>query len=301
VNGGVRGGGGGFGNDHFQTLAPFQHANPNPSQLNYSTYTPNSAPPTQTNFPPLYNASHAPQPTYLPYGNPSNPQDAYQHQSNGPFDGASQADFMGGAIFGERTDSSGVRLLTVGQLVPREAQQHVEQSADQHSLTYSFDNNRYGDSSWANPLPNSHPRPHDYVSPKESDTPGGDSPHSSRTKPIGSADTTTVASGPSSDSPFGTLELPSASSRPPNTVRVRRSTYVPGWSAPPRVLVVDDDSVNAKLSSKFLEVFGCTTDVAVDGIGAVNKMNLEKYDRTSRCPTFRFELKRTRSHVIVPF
>lgn len=61
-------------------------------------------------------------------------------------------------------------------------------------------------------------------------------------------------------------------------LRVRRSTFVPGWSVPPRVLLVDDDAVTRKLSSKFLQIFGCTTDVAVDGVGAVNKMNLEKYD-----------------------
>jgi hypothetical protein len=62
------------------------------------------------------------------------------------------------------------------------------------------------------------------------------------------------------------------------TLRVRRSTFVPGWAVPPRVLLVDDDTVTRKLSSKFLQVFGCTTDVAVDGVGAVNKMNLERYD-----------------------
>ncbi|KAJ6620336.1 HSF-type DNA-binding-domain-containing protein [Mycena sp. CBHHK59/15] len=70
------------------------------------------------------------------------------------------------------------------------------------------------------------------------------------------------------------------SSSPPQTqtLRVRRSTFVPGWAVPPRVLLVDDDAVSRKLSSKFLQVFGCTIDVAVDGVGAVNKMNLEKYD-----------------------
>ena len=61
-------------------------------------------------------------------------------------------------------------------------------------------------------------------------------------------------------------------------LRVRRSAYVPGWAVPPRVLLVEDDAVSRKLSSKFLQVFGCTIDVAVDGVGAVNKMNLEKYD-----------------------
>jgi len=61
-------------------------------------------------------------------------------------------------------------------------------------------------------------------------------------------------------------------------LRVRRSTFVPGWAVPPRVLLVDDDAVSRRLSSKFLKVFGCTTDVAVDGVAAVDKMNLEKYD-----------------------
>ncbi|RDB22908.1 Transcription factor SKN7 [Hypsizygus marmoreus] len=72
----------------------------------------------------------------------------------------------------------------------------------------------------------------------------------------------------------------SSSSSASNTqkLRVRRSTFVPGWAVPPRVLLVDDDAVSRKLSSKFLQVFGCTIDVAVDGVGAVNKMNLEKYD-----------------------
>lgn len=63
-----------------------------------------------------------------------------------------------------------------------------------------------------------------------------------------------------------------------NKLRVRRSTFVPGWTVSPRVLLVDDDAVSRKLGSKFLQVFGCTIDVAVDGVGAVNKMNLEKYD-----------------------
>lgn len=63
-----------------------------------------------------------------------------------------------------------------------------------------------------------------------------------------------------------------------STVRGRRSTLVPGWSVPPRVLLVDDDEVCRRLSSKFLQVFGCTIDYAVDGMSAVNKMNLEKYD-----------------------
>ncbi|KAH9955243.1 hypothetical protein BC827DRAFT_884141 [Russula dissimulans] len=83
--------------------------------------------------------------------------------------------------------------------------------------------------------------------------------------------------------PSSTTANPTVSTfeaRPPSvqTLRVRRSAYVPGWAVPPRVLLVEDDAVSRKLSSKFLQVFGCTIDVAVDGVGAVNKMNLEKYD-----------------------
>ena len=53
---------------------------------------------------------------------------------------------------------------------------------------------------------------------------------------------------------------------------------MPGWAVPPRVLLVEDDTVCRKLSSKFLEKFGCQIDVAVDGVSAVNKMNAQKYD-----------------------
>ena len=78
--------------------------------------------------------------------------------------------------------------------------------------------------------------------------------------------------------------------RPPSvqTLRVRRSAYVPGWAVPPRVLLVEDDAVSRKLSSKFLQVYGCTIDVAVDGVGAVNKMNLEKYDLVLMVRVFPF-------------
>ena len=80
--------------------------------------------------------------------------------------------------------------------------------------------------------------------------------------------------------------------RPPSvqTLRVRRSAYVPGWAVPPRVLLVEDDAVSRKLSSKFLQVYGCTIDVAVDGVGAVNKMNLEKYDLVLMVRFFPFRL-----------
>ncbi|KAJ1018827.1 hypothetical protein NDA16_004632 [Ustilago loliicola] len=63
-----------------------------------------------------------------------------------------------------------------------------------------------------------------------------------------------------------------------NLLRVRRNTFELGWTVPPHVLLVDDDEVCRRLSSKFLQVFGCSIDYAVDGMSAVNKMNQEKYD-----------------------
>ena len=80
----------------------------------------------------------------------------------------------------------------------------------------------------------------------------------------------------SSDSSSSPVSVSGGSSS--QKLRVRRSTFVPGWAVPPRVLLVDDDAVSRRLSSKFLKVFGCTTDVAMDGVAAVDKMNLEKYD-----------------------
>ncbi|GAA5947364.1 hypothetical protein JCM3765_001641 [Sporobolomyces pararoseus] len=67
-------------------------------------------------------------------------------------------------------------------------------------------------------------------------------------------------------------------SRPAFVSNQRRESNVPGWAVPPRVLLVEDDQVCRKLSSKFLEVFGCDIDVAVDGVSAVNKMKMQKYD-----------------------
>ncbi|KAK7062748.1 kinase-regulated stress-responsive transcription factor skn7 [Paramarasmius palmivorus] len=78
--------------------------------------------------------------------------------------------------------------------------------------------------------------------------------------------------------PMASSQSDPSSSSGPKKLSVRRSTFVPGWTVSPRVLLVDDDAVSRKLSSKFLQVFGCKIDVAVDGVGAVNKMNLEKYD-----------------------
>lgn len=90
------------------------------------------------------------------------------------------------------------------------------------------------------------------------------------------------APGPSAGPSILPIPLDSSMFDSPGGGRFRfrssKATFTPGWAIPPRVLLVDDDSVSRKLFSKFLQVSGCTIDVAVDGIGAVNKMNLEKYD-----------------------
>ncbi|KAG8920919.1 kinase-regulated stress-responsive transcription factor skn7 [Tulasnella sp. 418] len=72
--------------------------------------------------------------------------------------------------------------------------------------------------------------------------------------------------------------LPKPSTKVPVDTILTGPTIVPGWAVPPHVLLVDDDSARRKLYSRFLRVCGCTIDVAVDGVGAVNKVNLEKYD-----------------------
>ncbi|KAI8636044.1 hypothetical protein BD408DRAFT_356407 [Parasitella parasitica] len=50
------------------------------------------------------------------------------------------------------------------------------------------------------------------------------------------------------------------------------------WTVPPRILLVDDDSVYRDLSGKLLQVIGCTIDLAKDGVEALKKMGLQKYD-----------------------
>ena len=81
--------------------------------------------------------------------------------------------------------------------------------------------------------------------------------------------------------PFGQLVLPISSESSNDAVtRSRRSTTIikPHWTQTPRILVVEDDVVYRQLSSKFLEKFGCITDMVDDAQGAVEKMNQTKYD-----------------------
>ncbi|KAK9479527.1 HSF-type DNA-binding-domain-containing protein [Lipomyces japonicus] len=56
------------------------------------------------------------------------------------------------------------------------------------------------------------------------------------------------------------------------------TTFSQNWAVPPKVLLVEDDATSRRVSNKFLQIFGCESDVAVDGLAAVNKMNMSKYD-----------------------
>lgn len=103
----------------------------------------------------------------------------------------------------------------------------------------------------------------------------GPTPSTSSSLPMSNGAPYTSASASSLKAPS---RKNSTAARPPGTLRVRRSTYVPGWAVPPRVLIVEDDAVVRKMSTKLLEVAGCTIDVAVDGVEAVNQMNLSRYD-----------------------
>ncbi|KAG8755263.1 kinase-regulated stress-responsive transcription factor skn7, partial [Ceratobasidium sp. 423] len=149
----------------------------------------------------------------------------------------------------EEESHKGLQVITLGQLVPREGEyqqqqqqqgQAMPQQAQQVQQQQQAQMQQMGMDSYSPPA-NYH----------------GPTPSASNSGPPAS------------------LALPGGGSK---SLRVRRSTYVPCWAVPPRVLLVDDDAVNLRLSKKFLQVFGCMIDVAVDGVGAVDKMNLEKYD-----------------------
>lgn len=167
-------------------------------------------------------------------------------------------------------EGAGLRVFTVGTLQPREANgESSGPSPSQLSAAFARASGQSGSGAGGSPdfgisvphlesLPSAMPR----VDKRTTSTAPTPNPH-------GGKDDSAEASGSRSGTP---------SEGGSNMLRVRRSTYVPGWAVPPRVLLVDDDAVCRKLSSKFLQVFGCAIDVAVDGVNAVNKMNLEQYD-----------------------
>ncbi|KAJ4490455.1 response regulator receiver protein [Lentinula aciculospora] len=145
----------------------------------------------------------------------------------------------------------GLQVYTVGHLMPKSA-------IDDMNGTWSFDPGMFGGSEFdlsGNTMVGGQERKADGGSPTMASSSQGFDPSLPST------------SQPSTGSDAGSKKL-----------RVRRTAFVPGWAVSPRVLLVDDDAVSRKLGSKFLQVFGCKIDVAVDGVSAVNKMNLEKYD-----------------------
>lgn len=50
------------------------------------------------------------------------------------------------------------------------------------------------------------------------------------------------------------------------------------WTVPPHVLLVDDDRVCRDISGKLLQLVGCTIDLAKDGVEALHKLTVKKYD-----------------------
>ncbi|KAJ3726531.1 hypothetical protein DFJ43DRAFT_1002035 [Lentinula guzmanii] len=148
------------------------------------------------------------------------------------------------------SNHEGLQVYTVGHLMPKSA-------IDDMSGTWSFDPGMFGGN--------------------EFDLSGNASVGGQERKADGGSPMLASLSqvlDPSSSSSVTSTGTDSGSKK----LRVRRTAFVPGWAVSPRVLLVDDDAVSRKLGSKFLQVFGCKIDVAVDGVSAVNKMNLEKYD-----------------------
>ncbi|KAG0350402.1 kinase-regulated stress-responsive transcription factor skn7 [Podila minutissima] len=65
---------------------------------------------------------------------------------------------------------------------------------------------------------------------------------------------------------------------PPTSSEDNNEGSNPIWSMPPRVLLVEDDDICRRLSTRFLQLLGCPFDVAEDGVAAVGKMSQQKYD-----------------------
>ncbi|CAJ0762587.1 7830_t:CDS:2 [Entrophospora sp. SA101] len=61
-------------------------------------------------------------------------------------------------------------------------------------------------------------------------------------------------------------------------------SFAPAWSVPPKVLLVDDDAIYQNIGSKLLRVFGCSFDIAVDGLSAVRveaTTQIRRFDMTT--------------------
>jgi osomolarity two-component system, response regulator SKN7 len=50
------------------------------------------------------------------------------------------------------------------------------------------------------------------------------------------------------------------------------------WATPPSVLLVDDDTVIRNFAKRSLQLFGCSIDIATDGIAGIDRMSHAQYD-----------------------
>ena len=182
----------------------------------------------------------------------------------------SASDGNGSGAVPEASSHEGLQVYTVGHLMPRD-------------MDPAFSGKAAGDGSWAFDAGGMLGAPQQQRQRQQEE--GEYMPTNGEDEVIRPSPQNPSSSSSSSGSASISASSSSSSQR---TLRVRRSTFVPGWAVPPRVLLVDDDAVTRTLSKKFLQVFGCTTDIAVDGVGAVTKMNLEKYDLVLMVGVFRF-------------
>jgi osomolarity two-component system response regulator SKN7 len=77
--------------------------------------------------------------------------------------------------------------------------------------------------------------------------------------------------------------MPSRDGADPRTqfadTRKKSGLSDPGWSRPPRILLVEDDPTCRQIGGKFLYSFACVVDSALDGLEAVSKIQEgNKYD-----------------------
>ena len=185
----------------------------------------------------------------------------------------SASDGNGNGAGPEASSHEGLQVYTVGHLMPRD-------------MDPAFSGKAAGDGSWAFDAGGMLGAPQQQQQQRQRQQEEGEYiPTNGEDEVVRPSPQNPSSSSSSSGSASISASSSSSSQR---TLRVRRSTFVPGWAVPPRVLLVDDDAVTRTLSKKFLQVFGCTTDIAVDGVGAVTKMNLEKYDLVLMVGVFRF-------------
>lgn len=77
--------------------------------------------------------------------------------------------------------------------------------------------------------------------------------------------------------PFLPLVPPDMPKPPPKDDKGKKKIQA-NWSTPPRVLLVDDDSLYRDVSGRMLNMMGCSINLAKDGLEALQKLSVEKYD-----------------------